>query len=150
MSRIIRYEGAIIRGHFLLQIKIHVYASGRDVWMFPGGGIEPGETEEECVRREMKEETGLDVNVSKLLLEEPELPGFFPYKKRRVFLCEPLSGEAEPGYEPEITAQEQYRIAEVGWFDLKSEMSWDPIATNDLATYTKLQSVRKALGYLME
>jgi 8-oxo-dGTP pyrophosphatase MutT (NUDIX family) len=36
----------------------------------PGGGIDSGETEEECVRREMQEETNLDVRVISLLVNE--------------------------------------------------------------------------------
>lgn len=30
-------------------------------WIVPGGKFEPGETPEECVRREVKEETGLEL-----------------------------------------------------------------------------------------
>jgi 8-oxo-dGTP diphosphatase len=35
-------------------------------WAIPGGRIEDGETAEECARREMKEETGLDVEILRL------------------------------------------------------------------------------------
>jgi 8-oxo-dGTP diphosphatase len=36
-------------------------------WQFPGGGLEFGESVEECLYREIKEETGLDVRIIKLL-----------------------------------------------------------------------------------
>lgn len=36
------------------------------VWEFPGGKCEPGETAEDAVRRECREETGCDVTVHRL------------------------------------------------------------------------------------
>lgn len=36
-------------------------------WEFPGGKIENGETEEECIIREIKEELNLEIEVSKRL-----------------------------------------------------------------------------------
>lgn len=36
-------------------------------WTLPGGGMEPNETPEETARREMREEAGLDVELSGLL-----------------------------------------------------------------------------------
>ena len=37
------------------------------IWGFPGGGIDPGESIKECAIREIKEETGFDIHVERLL-----------------------------------------------------------------------------------
>jgi len=46
-----RYQGAIIRDHHILLLKQIEHASGRSSWQIPDGGIEPDETEEQCVQR---------------------------------------------------------------------------------------------------
>lgn len=49
----------------------------RNEWELPGGKIEPGETPEHCVAREISEETGWNVNVGSILdsYMYPVLPG---------------------------------------------------------------------------
>jgi 8-oxo-dGTP pyrophosphatase MutT (NUDIX family) len=42
-------------------------ADGEDFWTFPGGRAEFGETAEQTLRREMKEELGIEVEVVRLL-----------------------------------------------------------------------------------
>lgn len=39
----------------------------REIWMVPGGGIEEGENAAEAAVREVKEETGLDIELGKML-----------------------------------------------------------------------------------
>jgi 8-oxo-dGTP pyrophosphatase MutT (NUDIX family) len=46
----------------LLVVQLH----GRDLWGLPGGGIEPDETPEQAVVREVAEETGLEVRIDEL------------------------------------------------------------------------------------
>lgn len=41
-----------------------VYHKKLDVWLYPGGHIESSETPDESVVREVKEETGLDVEIA--------------------------------------------------------------------------------------
>ena len=48
---------------------------GAGLWSVPGGRVEPGETDIEAVRREVREETGLEVSVGALAgrIERPGL-----------------------------------------------------------------------------
>lgn len=61
-----------------------------DLWNLPGGGLEPGEVPWEGVIREVKEEIGIQVKVTKL-------QGIYskPDKNQIVFsfICEQVSGE---------------------------------------------------------
>lgn len=61
------------RGNRLLLIK-RGHEPGAGLWSLPGGRIEPGETDEEAVVREILEETGLRVECRDLL-GTVELPG---------------------------------------------------------------------------
>ena len=67
--------GAVIkdRGNRLLLIK-RGHEPGAGLWSLPGGRIEPGETDQEAVAREILEETGLRVECRDLLAVV-ELPG---------------------------------------------------------------------------
>ena len=146
MKRHTRYQGAIINNHRILLIKHREYKTGRSYWVIPGGGMEPGETEEESVRREMKEETNLDVQVMSLLMDEPDYPGG-TYQRLKTYLCAPLKGEASPGFEPEPETARIYGIVEAKWFDLQSETYWGNELVNDPITYPQLARLRRISGY---
>jgi ADP-ribose pyrophosphatase YjhB (NUDIX family) len=62
---IIRVNGVLIEDNKLLLVE--QYVSDTRPWAHPGGRPEPGETLEQAIIREMKEETGLDVSVGELL-----------------------------------------------------------------------------------
>lgn len=145
MSRSTRYQGAIIRDHHILLILHRSHADGRSYWLLPGGGREDGESEEQCVIREMNEETGLDVKVERLLMDEPALPGM--YKNFKTYLCTVLSGEPQPGYEPEPEAAASYAIAGVRWLDLRDEAGWEEMITSDPYTYPDLKKIQQIMGF---
>ena len=145
MTRVTRYQGAIVQNHHILLIMHRDYDTGRTYWVIPGGGREPGETEETCVIREMREETNLVVKVIRLLYREPA-PVESVYQWRKTYLCSPISGTAAPGYEPEFAPNQGYEIAAVNWFDLRDERSWGSTVTKDLYTYPQLQQIRALLS----
>ena len=76
-----------------------------EYYTIPGGGLEEGETEEEGVIREIKEEFGINVKVIKKLYEM-EMQKF---NQREVyFLCEYKSGEFGTGKGPEFSGDPKY------------------------------------------
>lgn len=59
--------GAVVTDGGRLLLVLRRNDPGRGLWSLPGGRVEPGETVEAAVRREVREETGLDVRVGRLL-----------------------------------------------------------------------------------
>ncbi len=147
MPESVRYQAAIIQDDHVLLIKILEHRSGREYWVLPGGGRDAGESEEECVRREMKEETHLDVSVDRLLLDVAD-EGDGAYDRYKTYACRPTGGVPRPGYEPEPEAASVYAISEVGWFDRRDDNTWDDLLVNNPIMYPLLQGIRRALGYL--
>ncbi|MDH3944928.1 MAG: NUDIX domain-containing protein [Anaerolineae bacterium] len=145
-NRITRYQGAIIQDDHILLLLHRSHDGEWAHWVIPGGGIEDGESEENCVVREMKEETHLDVRIERLLVHEPGHPDGV-YKFRKTYLCTPIGGEAQPGYEPELEASSVYAIAAVRWFDLRDPTSWDTLTADDPYTYPQMLNFQKLLGY---
>ena len=144
-----RYQAAILRGDEILLIKHREHAEGRAYWVLPGGGIEAGETELECVLREVREETNLEVRIEALLLDEPPMfDNGGIYQRFKAYRCLPVANEPSPGYEPELEAAAVHAIVEVGWFSLKDERTWNESIANDPITAPALRRIRTALENL--
>ena len=76
-------------------------------WDTPGGFVEPGESLEECLRRELREEAGVEIAVGRLVASVPDSYG--PAGEATLnsfFECRLLSGEPRPDDD----------VAELRWF----------------------------------
>lgn len=145
MKRDIRYQAAILRNKQILLIQHREHNGERSYWLLPGGGREEDESEEECILREVYEETGLEVKIVKLLLDLPEPPGGC-YQHHKTYWCVPTSNrEALPGYEPEPEASAVYTIAAVRWLKLEDESTWEEELRTDRFTYPTLKAIQTAL-----
>ena len=73
----IRVVAAIIRKENKIFATQRGYGDFKDGWEFPGGKVEDGETPEEAIVREIKEELGADIIVKKFLVTvEHDYPTF--------------------------------------------------------------------------
>ena len=81
-------------------------------WEFPGGKVDPGESSESCLRREIEEELGCQVEVGAALS-----PVVHPYPGGSIelipFRCTILSGEPQPLEHAEITWLEPRAVREM-------------------------------------
>ena len=68
------------------------YGEFKDGWEFPGGKMEPGETPQQALARELKEELAIDVNVGNFLCTvDYDYPTF--HLTMHCFYCSVISGE---------------------------------------------------------
>jgi 8-oxo-dGTP pyrophosphatase MutT (NUDIX family) len=146
MQRTTRYQGAVMRDDHILLIQHRHHADGRSYWLLPGGGMEGDETPEACVQREVREETNLQVEVIRQVLDDPDMPGG-TYQRLHTYLCHVIDGEALPGYEPEDEAAEDYAIIAVRWLALRRPATWDMDVRSDPFTFPLLCRLQAALGY---
>jgi len=87
----VRVSGVIIDDDKILLVKHRRRA--REYWVLPGGKLGPHETVEDCLKREWREETGLEVAMDRLLYVADVME---PYGSQQsvnlVFLCHVVGG----------------------------------------------------------
>jgi 8-oxo-dGTP diphosphatase len=79
-------------------------------WSPPGGGLDFGETLEQGVKREVLEETGLEIEVTKLVYVS-EFVNVPLHAVEFYFVCRPIGGTLGIGNDPELTDQVMLEVA---------------------------------------
>lgn len=90
----VRVVAAVIRKDDKIFATQRGYGEFKDGWEFPGGKIEEGETPEQALAREIKEELDTEIKVGKLIdTIEFDYPNF--HLSMDCFWCEIVQGELE-------------------------------------------------------
>jgi ADP-ribose pyrophosphatase YjhB (NUDIX family) len=95
----------------------------RGLWDTPGGFTRPGESLEECVRRELREEAGVEIEVGRLVITVPDFYGDTGEATVNAFFeCRVVSGDPQPDDD----------VAELRWFardalPLPEELAFDGV-----------------------
>ena len=85
----------VFRAGKLLITQRHAKSHLGGLWEFPGGKRELGETFEQCLVREIREELGVEITVGELF---EEIAHDYPEKSvhLKFFICKIISGEPQP------------------------------------------------------
>jgi 8-oxo-dGTP diphosphatase len=113
----VRVCGICIKDDKLLLVQHDRTIHNNSFWAPPGGGLSYGENMESCLKREMKEETGLDVKINRFLFVNEFLQP--PLHALEFFFEVSITdGQLITGSDPEVSAANQL-IQHVQWLSIK-------------------------------
>lgn len=102
-------------GKLFLSLRSQNTRNEKGLWETPGGGLEFGETMEQTVIREMKEEYGIEIEPIKILhVYDHILKGEKQHWVAITFICKIKSGTP--------TIMEPHKCDGIGWFSYKEAM----------------------------
>ena len=110
----IRVVAAVIRGEDKIFATARGYGEYKGWWEFPGGKVEAGETPEEALVREIKEELDSDIVVEEYIdTVEYDYPVF--HLSMRCYFCKLISGKLTLKEAEESRWLTRDTIADVQW-----------------------------------
>jgi 8-oxo-dGTP diphosphatase len=142
----LRVAGICIENEKILLVDHSGLNKADQFWAPPGGGLLYGESIMECLKREFKEETGLNIQVGEFLCVSEYLKP--PLHAVELFFeVTRIGGVLESGSDPEVLPEDQIiKKVEFLNFDILSEIS-DSNKHNLLKGVLNSRDLRSKYGY---
>ena len=125
VMKIVNVVAAIIKKNNKVFITQRGHGEFKGKWEFPGGKIEVGETPEEAIIREIKEELKSEIKVERLFDEINDIHGDKTFNVK-FFICSLVSGDLE------LTEHLASKWAELSEIDEKNFMDADKSVLDNL------------------
>ena len=110
----IRVVAAVIHKNGMIFATQRGYGAYKDYWEFPGGKIEPGETPEAALIREIKEELNTTISIERFLTTvEYDYPEF--HLSMDCYWCSILEGNLDLIEHESASWLSNYHLHDVNW-----------------------------------
>ena len=141
----VRACGILVENNRLLMVN-HRSLAAKDFWAPPGGGVDFGESLPDTLKRELREETGLETEVEKFLFTtefiKPPL-----HAVELFFLIRRTGGSLITGFDPEMKEKDQI-IRDVRFLSFPEIAAMDPGALHGLFRFAgRLDGISRLSGY---
>ncbi len=113
----VRVNGLLVEEDALLMVQLLSPVAGKLIWMPPGGGVRFGESLTEALKREMREETGIEADpgplwyLHEVITDKVHAVEFY-------YLCRRQGGLMQKGTDPEHSREDQI-IRDVAFLSFK-------------------------------